>query len=454
MGLSYDDSAFYYFFMTLLAIYMVPMGFYLAKRVANVVLGRNAVSGAKLKVRTAAEQKMVQRAQAKVREDNKLWNKWFVANVVMCTLCAWLFVGLIKAVGETGEVKEWSPYTILGITMEATDREIKKAYRAMSLKYHPDKNPGDTEAAETFMNVVKAHEALTDETAKENYRKYGNPDGPSTMEVGIGLPSFLLDGDNHNSILLVYLVGLVVLVPTLVGLYYRHSKKFGDANVYVKTRAIWSEVTGNKPDLGVKGLPEILGLAQEFVVDMPQTTQKDDDQIRKFCKELTNARKGQVQKNGPMAKPKSTVYCADRHPQDQRVFKFAWMMDTSNDVRAPQLSEPWMRLRANALIHAHIHQMLLRDSSTKKSWITKVRRSLALACSPSLPPSLFCAPYPNDGIGKAVLTPLSLPPLSPPFRSSSLTSSRLSPLLSSHRFSLSCVVFMFFCAMFGLQPFF
>ena len=379
MGLSYDDSAFYYFFMTLLAIYMVPMGFYLVKRVVNVVLGRNAVSGAKLKVRTAAEQKMVERAQAKVREDNRLWNKWFVANVVMCALCAWLFVGLIKAVGETGEVKEWSPYNILGITMEATDREIKKAYRAMSLKYHPDKNPGDTEAAATFMNVVKAHEALTDEAAKENYRKYGNPDGPSTMEVGIGLPSFLLDGDNHNSILLVYLVGLVVLVPTLVGLYYRHSKKFGDANVYVKTRAIWSEVTGNKPDLGVKGLPEILGLAQEFIVDMPPTTQKDDVQIRKFCKELTNARKGQVQKNGPMAKPKSTVYCADRHPQDQRVFKFAWMMDTANDVRAPQLSEPWMRLRANALIHAHIHQMLLDDSSTKKSWITKVRRALSLS---------------------------------------------------------------------------
>ena len=357
--------------MTLISIYLVPMSGYLAKRFIQVTCGGNGAEEEKLLVRTAAEKKMVARAKVKLREENKLLNKCYVFNVVLCAFCAWLVATLIAAVASTGEVKEWSPYDILGITTEATDREIKKAYRGMSLIYHPDKNPGNATAAEMFMSVVKAYESLTDEVAKENYRKYGNPDGRSTMEVAIGLPTFLLDKDNHNSILLVYLLGLVVLVPVVVGLYYNHSKKFGEANLMNRSRDIWNLVSARTPDVGVKGLPEILGLAHEYIVDMPPTSEKDDEQIRKFCRELTNSRRGQVAKNGPMTKPKSTVYCADRHPQDQQVFKFAFMMDKNNNVRAAALLEPWMRFRANALIHAHIHQRQLTDSSSKKSWITK-----------------------------------------------------------------------------------
>lgn len=58
----------------------------------------------------------------------------------------------------------------------------------MSLVYHPDKNQDDPLAASRFMQITRAHAALTDETAKRNYEKYGNPDGPQTTKVGIGLP--------------------------------------------------------------------------------------------------------------------------------------------------------------------------------------------------------------------------------------------------------------------------
>lgn len=51
------------------------------------------------------------------------------------------------------------------------------------------------------------------QAAKENWQKYGNPDGKQALEVSIGLPTFLLDKDNHAAILLVYLVILVIAIP-------------------------------------------------------------------------------------------------------------------------------------------------------------------------------------------------------------------------------------------------
>ncbi len=47
-------------------------------------------------------------------------------------------------------------YDILGVTQEASEGDIKKAYRKKSLKYHPDKNPGDAAAEQKFKEVVEA----------------------------------------------------------------------------------------------------------------------------------------------------------------------------------------------------------------------------------------------------------------------------------------------------------
>jgi DnaJ-class molecular chaperone with C-terminal Zn finger domain len=55
--------------------------------------------------------------------------------------------------------------------------------RRLSLKYHPDKNPDDPNAAAKFHLLTKAHDCLTDEKARENCEKFGNPDGPGTFSV-------------------------------------------------------------------------------------------------------------------------------------------------------------------------------------------------------------------------------------------------------------------------------
>lgn len=77
-------------------------------------------------------------------------------------------------------------YEILGVSKTASDDEIKKAYRGLAKKYHPDLNPGDNAAAEKLKEVNEAYEVLSDKQKRSNYDNFGDPNGQSFSGFGGG----------------------------------------------------------------------------------------------------------------------------------------------------------------------------------------------------------------------------------------------------------------------------
>ncbi|RYG39831.1 J domain-containing protein, partial [archaeon] len=80
-------------------------------------------------------------------------------------------------------------YAVLGVAPGSSEAVIKKAYYAAALKDHPDKNPGDAQAAARFMAIHAAYEALQDEALRQEYERYMSAQAAaavraSEMDVG------------------------------------------------------------------------------------------------------------------------------------------------------------------------------------------------------------------------------------------------------------------------------
>src|SRR5579871_271642 len=84
-------------------------------------------------------------------------------------------------------------YKILGVGKNATEEQIKKAYRSLARKYHPDRNPGDKQAEAHFKEVQDAYDVLSDKTKRAQYDRFGHAGpqagaGPGGFHWGGGGP--------------------------------------------------------------------------------------------------------------------------------------------------------------------------------------------------------------------------------------------------------------------------
>ena len=84
-------------------------------------------------------------------------------------------------------------YEILGVNKSSSQEEIKKAYRKVAIKFHPDKNPDDKAAEEKFKEAAEAYEVLSNPEKKQKYDRFGHdglrggPGGFAEVAQAVGL---------------------------------------------------------------------------------------------------------------------------------------------------------------------------------------------------------------------------------------------------------------------------
>ncbi|KAL0338596.1 UNVERIFIED_CONTAM: DnaJ protein ERDJ2 [Sesamum angustifolium] len=156
----------------------------------------------------------------------------------------------------------------------------KKAYRRLSILYHPDKNP-DPEAHKYFVDYIsKAYQALTDPVSRENFEKYGHPDGRQGLQMGIALPQFLLNIDGASGgILLLGIVGVCIILPLTIAVIYlsRSSKYTGN---YVMHHTMYAYYHFMKPSLAPSKVMEVFIRAAEYM-EIP-VRRTDEESLQKL----------------------------------------------------------------------------------------------------------------------------------------------------------------------------
>lgn len=185
--------------------------------------------------------KEVIRSRPKKSSVGALYENYFSAKSIFMVV-GWAIVVFLgyKTATTKRESKFWNPYEILGVSESATEKEIKKHYKRLTIKFHPDKvklavNQTLEDVQEQFVSLTKAYKALTDEEIRQNFLEYGHPDGRQDMSVGIALPSWMVEGGQSLWVLAAYCITLLVGLPVIVGRWWYRSAKVTKDGLLVQT---------------------------------------------------------------------------------------------------------------------------------------------------------------------------------------------------------------------------
>lgn len=206
----------------------------------------------------------------------------------LAIVAGWLLLALLtyKVSQFDYEMSNFDPFDILNIPSTATKSEVKKAYHKLSIIYHPDKETGDEK---TFVKLTKAYKALTDDDARKNWEKYGNPDGPGAIDFGIALPSWIVEKENSVWVLGLYALVFMVALPITVGTWWYRSIRFSGDKVLLDTTQLYFYFFHKTPNMALKRVIMILAASLEFdkrhnaqVVERPT----DNEQVPALIKLL------------------------------------------------------------------------------------------------------------------------------------------------------------------------
>eukprot|EP00898_Chlorokybus_atmophyticus_P006992 jgi/Chlat1/7294/Chrsp58S06920 len=245
------------FLLSVLSLFLVPWTIVLLLGLAS---GKHRAGS-----RATCSCSMCRRSPKNAQSVWRKVNRYLTVGNVACLLLWCVAVALMLYIrASTAQVTPFEPYSILGLSSGASESDIKKAYRRLSLLYHPDKNP-DPAATQYFTDYIsKAYKALTDETMKKNLEEHGHPDGPQGYVVGIALPKFMLQSGANGGALVLCLVGCGILLPLIAAVVYlTKSSKYAGNQVMQQTMTYYHVMM--KPSLALSKVIEHLMVADEYV---------------------------------------------------------------------------------------------------------------------------------------------------------------------------------------------
>ncbi|KAE9547988.1 hypothetical protein FO519_008807 [Halicephalobus sp. NKZ332] len=172
-----------------------------------------------------------------------------------------LFVFLAYKVSQIETThEEYDPYKILGLDNGADVSAVRKAYRDLSKKHHPDRG-GDEMA---FDMIAKAYQALTNDESRENWEKYGNPDGPKATTFGIALPKWIVSEQYGGWVLALYTGVFLVLLPIIVWFWWSQTMKYSADKVLLETTRSFYHFLYKTPSMNIIRAIMVLSGSYEF----------------------------------------------------------------------------------------------------------------------------------------------------------------------------------------------
>ncbi|SPP77173.1 translocation protein SEC63 homolog [Drosophila guanche] len=278
----YDESGgtFYYFVLSFLALILIPTTIYYWPRKKKEDPGKR---NEECQCDDCRKKKTIL-ANA---EPYRALRSWTIKLVIVLGWALLLF--LTYRVSQFDyEMASFDPFEILNVPPTSSQAEIKKAYYRLSKILHPDKETGDEKS---FMMLSKAYQALTDDVAKENYEKYGNPDGPGAMSFGIALPSWIVEKENSVWVLGLYGLVFMVAMPSAVGVWWYRSIRFSGDKVLLDTTQMYFYFIHKTPHMLLKRALMVLAASLEFDKrHNSQVTerQSDNDEVPALIRQLPN----------------------------------------------------------------------------------------------------------------------------------------------------------------------
>ncbi|KAJ2814801.1 secretory subunit, partial [Coemansia erecta] len=214
----------------------------------------------------------------------------------------------------------------------------------LSLKWHPDKVSKDLKdtAGEMMAEINRAHKTLTNAEARENYEKYGNPDGMQTQSMGIALPKLLVEA--HTSPFVLALYGLVFgfVMPFYVGRWWYNSTRYQKDHILNPTMSTFFK--NIREHISQRNLIELLTAASEFGEDDIKYRPSDEAALQALVEKIRHV---------------SQVYAHDIFSVSKKFTgKDAW--------------------KANILLHAHFFRVKIDDGELADQQLQVVMTALTL----------------------------------------------------------------------------